>query len=165
MTLQDLNSMDQRELRELMFQCCGSKEWSKMMLIHFPAEDLVDLLESAEEVWSECSEEDWKEAFSHHPRIGDLDEVRKKYSTSPAANEQSAVAGAPEETLAALAAANAEYEKKFGYIFIVCATGKSAEEMLGLIHARMQHNPATELKVAADEQAKITRLRLEKLLA
>lgn len=157
--------MEQRELRDWLYQACGSKEWCKMMLIHFPAEDLVDLLESAEEVWEECSEEDWKEAFAQHPRIGDLETVKKKFATSPAANEQASVAEAPEEVLQALAEANEAYEKKFGYIFIVCASGKSPEEMLGLIHARMQNSPGEEIRNAADEQLRITRLRLERMLS
>lgn len=132
----------------------------------FPADDLVELLEDAEEVWYECSEDDWKEAFSHHPRIGDTESLEKKFASTAAwaAGEQSAVKTASSETIKVLAEANRLYEEKFGYTFIVCATGKSAEEMLGLLHSRLQNNPQAEIKIAAEEQNKITQLRIQKLL-
>jgi 2-oxo-4-hydroxy-4-carboxy-5-ureidoimidazoline decarboxylase len=101
------------------------------------------------------------EAFGHHPRIGDRAALAAKFTSS--AKEQAGVAGAPEEVLGALEAANARYEAKFGHVFLVCATGKSAPEMLAILGARMLNDPATELRVAAAEHAKITRLRLEKL--
>lgn len=165
MTLHDLNTMDQRQLRDLLKTCCGSMEWAKMMLTHFPADDLVELLENAEEAWYDCSEDDWKEAFAQHPRIGDIETLEKKYAGSAEAGEQSGINSASRQTLEAMAASNQEYEKKFGYIFIVCATGKSAEEMLGILQSRLRNTPAEEIRIAADEQNKITRLRLEKLLA
>ena len=146
-------------------QCCSSTGWAKMMLTHFPVEDLVELLETSEEVWFECSEEDWKEAFSQHPRIGDMETLAKKYAGTAEAGEQSGVNAASAETLHALAACNQEYEAKFGYIFIVCATGKSAEEMLDVLQSRLRNTAAEEIKIAADEQNKITKLRLEKMLA
>ncbi len=164
MTIQDLNTMDQRKLREYLYECCGCTSWSKMMLTHFPAEDISELLENAKEAWYECSEDEWKEAFAQHPRIGDLKALEEKYSSTPAAGEQAAVMTAPPETLRELADANREYEDKFGYIFIVFASGKSPEEMLEIIRARMKNSPAVEIKVAADEQAKIMGMRLEKLL-
>jgi 2-oxo-4-hydroxy-4-carboxy-5-ureidoimidazoline decarboxylase len=164
MTLHDLNTMDQRKLRELLLQCCGSTGWAKMMLTHFPAEDLVDLEESAEEVWFECSEDDWREAFSKHPQIGDVETLRKKFEGSTEATEQSGINSASTQTLEALAEGNKAYEEKFGFTFIVCATGKSAEEMLGNLQSRLRNPPAEEIKIAADEQSKITKLRLEKLL-
>lgn len=164
MTIQDLNTMDQRKLREHLYECCGCTSWSKMMLTHFPAEDISELLENAKEVWYECSEDEWKEAFSQHPRIGDLKALEEKYSSTTAAGEQAAVLTAPPDTLRELVDANREYENKFGYIFIVCATGKSPEEMLEIIRARMNNSPAVEIKVAADEQAQIMMLRLKKLV-
>ena len=165
MTIHDLNSMDQRKLKELLVECCGSNGWAKMMLTHFPAEDLVDLLENAEEVWYECSEDEWKEAFAKHPRIGDLKTLEEKYADKSAAGEQASVLTAGPQTLEALAEANREYEEKFGYLFIVCASGRSAEEMLGMIHARLKNTAAAEIRIAADEQMKITRLRLQKILS
>jgi 2-oxo-4-hydroxy-4-carboxy-5-ureidoimidazoline decarboxylase len=166
MTLHELNTISQPELRVLLSKCCGSSSWVKMMMTFFPADDLVELLEDAEEVWYECSEDDWKEAFSHHPRIGDTESLEKKFASTAkwAAGEQSGVQTASSETIKALAEANRLYEEKFGYTFIVCATGKSAEEMLGLLHSRLQNNPQAEIKIAAEEQNKITQLRIQKLL-
>ena len=165
MTIADLNNMEQRKLRELLFGCCGSTGWSKMMLTHFPAEDLVDLLENAEEVWNECSEDEWKEAFAQHPRIGDLKALEEKFAGSDAAGEQASVMNASVATIQALAEANQEYEEKFGFIFIVFASGKSPEEMLGMIHSRLKNSKEAEIRIAADEQMKITRYRIEKLLS
>lgn len=135
------------------------------MLPFVPADDMVELLEDAEEQWWLCSEDDWKEAFRHHPKIGDLDSLRKKFSSDQwAAGEQGAVAAAAAATLEALAEGNRLYEEKFGYIFIVCASGKTAEEMLEMLKERLQNTPEEEIKIAADEQNKITKLRIEKLL-
>ncbi len=166
MNLHELNSLSQPQLKEELMKCCGSASWVKMMMTHFPADDLVELLEEAEEIWYECSEDDWKEAFAHHPEIGDVKSLEKKFASTSAwaAGEQGGVSQASQEVIAALAAANRLYREKFGYIFIVCATGKSAEEMLALLETRLQNNPAEEIQVAADEQNKITKLRLEKLL-
>jgi 2-oxo-4-hydroxy-4-carboxy-5-ureidoimidazoline decarboxylase len=120
---------------------------------------------AARDVWSALSREDWLEAFAHHPRIGDVDALRQRFPATHdlSTREQSGMSGAPEAVLAALADANRAYEEKFGYIFIVCATGKSADEMLALLEARLPNDEATELRIAAAEQAKITELRLERL--
>ncbi len=136
------------------------------MLPFIPADDLVELLEDAEEQWWKCNEDDWKEAFTHHPKIGDADSLSKKFASTAqwASGEQSSVSLASKETIEALAEGNRLYEEKFGYIFIVCATGKSAEEMLGLLHARLPNTAAEEILIAADEQNKITKLRIEKML-
>ncbi len=108
---------------------------------------------------------DWLEAFAAHPKIGDRDALRAKFAATAAwsAIEQAGVDGAPEEVLDALADANDRYHERFGYIFIVCATGKTAEEMLALIRERLSNDPEVELRTAAAEQAKIARIRLEKL--
>ena len=166
MTLHDLNTMDQRLLKEELMKCCGSTSWVKMMMTYFPADDLVELLEDAEEVWYELSKDDWKEAFSHHPRIGDLESLKQKFASTAewASGEQSGVNTASQQVLEALAEGNRLYEEKFGYIFIVCATGRSAEEMLEMLQLRLQNSPAEELEIAADEQNKITKLRIEKLV-
>ena len=136
------------------------------MLPFIPADDMIELLEDAEEEWNQCSEEDWKEAFSHHPKIGDVESLTKKFASTAqwASGEQSAVNVASKETIEALAEGNRLYEEKFGYIFIVCATGKSAEEMLMLLRSRLENKPEEEILIAADEQNKITKLRIEKLL-
>jgi 2-oxo-4-hydroxy-4-carboxy-5-ureidoimidazoline decarboxylase len=129
------------------------------------AEDLVNLEDLAEEKWYECTQADWKEAFQHHPKIGNIQSLKEKYSDTKewASNEQSGVEAANDNTLAALAEANEMYEKKFGYIFIVCATGKSAAQMLDILNSRLPNDEATEIQIAAEEQLKITKLRLEKL--
>ncbi|MBA4140179.1 MAG: 2-oxo-4-hydroxy-4-carboxy-5-ureidoimidazoline decarboxylase [Segetibacter sp.] len=165
MTIADFDHLPIDQKRELLQKCCGSKAWIDKMLVAPPAEDLVDLLETAEEKWYECSEKDWLEAFEHHPKIGDINSLKKKYSNTVAwaSNEQWGVNVASEEILHALAKGNDDYEKKFGYIFIVCATGKSAGEMLEILQSRLANNPDDEIKIAAEEQNKITKLRLEKL--
>ncbi len=165
MTIAEFDHMDIEKKKEILKQCCGSSAWVKKMLTIPPAEDLIDLFEDAEEKWYECSEEDWKEAFSHHPKIGDINSLREKFSTTAdfAEGEQSSVKEASKEVLQSLAEGNKAYEKKFGYIFIVAAAGKSAKEMLGMLTSRLSNNPEEEIKIAMEEQNKITRLRLEKL--
>lgn len=165
MSIAEFDHLDINEKKKLLQQCCGSIAWVNKMLTVFPVEDLVELLEFAEEKWYKCGEADWKEAFSHHPRIGDLNSLREKFNGTAhfAEGEQSSVKQASEQTLQALTEGNKLYEEKFGYIFIVYATGKSAEEMLGFLTARLQNAPEEEIKIAMDEQNKITKLRLEKL--
>lgn len=147
-------------------KCCGSSAWVQQMLAFVPADDMVELLEDAEEQWWKCSKDDWKEAFAHHPKIGDVESLKKKFASTAvwASGEQGGVQSASEETLKALADGNRLYEEKFGYIFIVCATGKSADEMLQLLQERLMNDPEQEIEIAADEQNKITKLRIEKLL-
>lgn len=166
MTLHELNTLPQQQLKEELNKCCGSSAWVNKMLPFFPADDMVELLEDAEEQWFLCSEADWKEAFAHHPRIGDIESSQKKFASTAewAAAEQSGVKTASQKTLEELSEANKKYEEKFGYVFIVCATGKSADEMLTLIETRLQNSPEVEIEIAADEQNKITKLRIEKLL-
>lgn len=166
MTLHEFNILPREQLIETLSKCCGSSAWVKRMLPFIPADDMVELLEDAEEQWWLCTEADWKDAFAQHPKIGDRKSLQKKFASTAAwaSDEQSGVDEAPTETIEALAEANRLYEQKFGYIFIVCATGKSAEEMLTLLQTRLQNSPEVEIEVAADEQQKITRLRIEKLL-
>ena len=125
------------------------------------------LFEAAHREWFALRPEDWLEAFAQHPRIGDRKQLRARFPATHelSASEQARVGGAPDNILDALAAANASYERRFGFIFIVCATGKSAGEILDLLHARLQNDPASELRVAASEQARITELRLRRLSA
>jgi len=166
MTLHDLNMLPKPQLRQELEKCCGSSAWVDKVMSFFPIDDLVELLDDAEDEWYKCSPEDWKEAFSHHPKIGDIDSLKKKFASTAnwAMGEQSGTSTASEETIKALAKGNKEYEEKFGYIFIVCATGKSADEMLAILNSRLPNDPKKEIEIAADEQNKITRLRLEKLL-
>jgi 2-oxo-4-hydroxy-4-carboxy-5-ureidoimidazoline decarboxylase len=131
-----------------------------------PFADRVQLLAFADALARDLSRADWLEAFSHHPRIGDVAALREKFAATAAwaSQEQRGAAAASDATLEALARGNRTYEERFGYIFIVCATGRSADEMLALLEARLHNDPADELGFAAAEQMKITRLRLEKLL-
>lgn len=164
MTIAEFDHLNVEEKKKLLYQCCGSTAWVNKMLTLPPAEDLVDLVEDAEECWYSVGETDWKEAFANHPKIGDLESLKKKFAHDQfAGGEQSGVSNASDQTLQALADGNKLYEEKFGYIFIVSAEGKSAIEMLGLLTARLQNKPQTEITIAMDEQNKITRLRLEKL--
>lgn len=166
MTLHDLNTLPKQQLKEELTRCCGSSAWVNKMLPFFPADDLVELLEDAEEQWWKCAEEDWKEAFAHHPKIGDIKSLQKKFASTAgwASGEQGGITTASQQTIEALAEGNKQYEEKFGYIFIVCATGKSADEMLAMLEIRLQNSPEVEIEIAADEQNKITKLRIEKLL-
>lgn len=166
MSIHELNHLPQDQLKEALFKCCGSTAWVKKMLTVFPVEDYVDLVEDAEEKWYECSEEDWKEAFTHHPKIGDIDSLKNKFASTAqwAGSEQSGVNIASEKILQQLAEGNRQYEEKFGYIFIVCATGKRADEMLAILESRLPNDPQREIEVAADQQMQITKIRLEKLL-
>jgi len=117
---------------------------------------------AAREIWFALTPDDWRAAFAHHPRIGDLDAMRQKFAATRAlsSREQAGVDDAPADVLAALLAANREYEDRFGYIFIVCATGRSANEMLEMLRARLRNAPGQEILVAAEEHARICELRL-----
>jgi len=164
MKISEFNLLDRKEKNILLKQCCGSKTWIDKMLEERLPEQREKLLKLAEQKWYDSSEEDWKEAFLHHPKIGDKEALRKKFSNDRfAGTEQSSVGTASDETLEALAKANKEYEEKFGYIFIVCATDKSANEMLDIIQSRLPNDPQKEIKIAMEEQNKITKLRLQKL--
>jgi 2-oxo-4-hydroxy-4-carboxy-5-ureidoimidazoline decarboxylase len=168
MTLDELNALPRPQLAEALRTCCGADAWVRGMLANFPVPDADSLMDEAKTVWFGLAEDDWREAFRHHPKIGqDVESLRQKFASTAqwAAGEQSGVQAASDDTLRALAAGNTAYEQKFGYIFIVFATGKTADEMLALLQARLLNKPEDELIAAAAEQDKITRLRLEKLLA
>ncbi len=167
MTIAEFDHLSEAEKREALLKCCGSEAWINKMLTVFPAEDLVDLMQHAEEKWQQCTEKDWLEAFAHHPKIGDVKTLKDKFASTAkwASSEQAGVDAATEEMMIDLAKGNKNYEQKFGFIFIVCATGKSASEMLELLKARLSNSPQHEIKIAAAEQNKITLLRLQKLFA
>ena len=135
------------------------------MLQRRPFGTLDAMVDASHEVWFSLTPADWQEAFADHPRIGDRDALKKKFAETRhlASREQSGVDGAADEVLDALARRNREYERTFGYIFIVCATGLTAAEMLARLQVRLANDPVTELRIAAQEQSKITDLRLKKL--
>lgn len=158
MTLEALNHLDRPALVTALQHCCGSSAWVGKMLDIFPLPDVQTLFDEASVTWRSCIEKDWLEAFSHHPRIG------VKTTNATAAAEQAGAKLASTDTLEALVDGNRRYEEKFGYIYIVCATGKSASEMLDILTRRLKNTPDEEIFIAMGEQEKITRIRLEKLL-
>jgi|SRR5947209_10810095 len=157
--------MSPDDARAALLRCCGSRRWADAMTARRPFASADDMLRAADAIWAGVDRADWLEAFAAHPRIGDLESLRKKFAATAdwARGEQAGVGGADEEMIRALAEGNREYEAKFGQIFIVCATGKTAAEMLGILRGRLANDAETELRIAAAEQAKISRLRLEKL--
>lgn len=157
-----LNVLPEPEVEERLLACCGSRTWAGRVARSRPFQVPRDLHAAAERAFDELGRDDWLEAFAAHPRIGERaagDSLESRWS----AQEQSGAGEASPEVLAELAEANRLYEQRFGHVFLVCATGKSAFEMLGLLGERLGNDPETELAVAAGEQRKITRLRLEKL--
>ena len=161
-----LNRLGEDEARAALAQCCGSGRWVSEMLARRPFAGREALLRTSDRVWWSLDERDWLEAFRSHPRIGEKKaeagqtERERRWS----AGEQAGMGTAAEQTRAAIADGNRQYEERFGYIYIVCASGRSADEMLQLLRERLGNCPETEIRVAAAEQARITRLRLEKLL-
>jgi len=145
------------EARSLLAGCCGSVRWADAMLARRPFGSMTALLEAAASIWRGLSEADWLEAFRHHPKIGD------RSAQGIAKQEQAGATSAPAAIVHQLAEANREYDARFGYIFIICATGKSAESMLGALRSRLRNDPQTEIRIAAEEQLKITQLRLKGL--
>ena len=139
-------------------RCCGSKRWAEAMAALQPFEDVGALMRAADRVWWSLGDADHLEAFGAHPKIGE------QSSSAWSQKEQAGAAGAQAQVLAELAEKNREYEAKHGFIFIVCASGRSADAMLADLRARLGTDRASELRTAAEEQAKITRLRLANLL-
>jgi OHCU decarboxylase len=159
------NGMNDDAARSALGNCCASSAWVDVMLARRPFADDAAVAATAASAAAGLGEADWLEAFAAHPMIGDVESLRQKYAATKAiaAGEQSAATGAAEATLAELAKLNREYHEKFGFIFIVFATGKSADEMLAILQERIGNSREQELKNAAAEQLKITLLRLAKL--
>jgi 2-oxo-4-hydroxy-4-carboxy-5-ureidoimidazoline decarboxylase len=153
------------DARALLRTCCGSRRWVERMLQRRPFWSEGALLDAARNEWWALDPDDWKEAFAAHPGIGDREALRSRFADTQhlASREQAGIDGAPEDVLAELAIANKRYEQLFGYIFIVCASGLTADAMLQMLQARLVNDPAAELKIAAGEQARITELRLKQL--
>lgn len=166
MTLAQLNTLSLADARHAFMQCCTSSAWVNAMADARPYVDTDALFAHADAVWQQLAEGDYLEAFEGHPKIGDISSLRAKYANTKAlaSGEQSSVNQASEQVLSALSQGNSEYEYKFGFIFIVCATGKSAAQMLALLQARLPNDRATELVNAVEEQRKIFHLRITKML-
>jgi len=165
MTLQEFNFLLPKQAKKELQKCCGSKNWTLEMMTYFPFKSKKQLLKRAEKIWNKCTEEDWREAFTHHPKIGDIESLAKKFANTKewAGNEQAGINAANDKILIALAKGNEAYEEKFGYIFIVCATGKTASEMLQMLQVRYLNTPDQEILIAKEEQNKITKIRINKL--
>jgi len=173
--LEHLNMLDPGAATREFLRCCGSTRWAQSMAAARPFSTVEQMAETADAIWSSLERTDWLEAFAAHPRIGaggsggpggpgTSGQSRMANGSDWSRQEQSGTQSANDEQRQRLAAGNREYEARFGYIFIVCATGKSAADMLVLLEHRLRNDRAQELRVAAGEQRKITRLRLTRLL-
>jgi len=159
MTLPELNALPRYRAEAEFIKCCASSAWVRTMAGRRPFANQERLLRAADEVWWRLGPPDWVEAFRAHPQIG------QHNAAGWPAQEQAGMQRAGVGVTMALEEANQEYLSKFGYIFIVCASGKSAEEMLSILRSRLPNTKEAEIRVAAEEQNKITCLRLRKLVA
>lgn len=166
MNLQCINSLDTDRAHHLFMQCCTSERWVEKMVAGRPYVDPNSLRETADQSWDQMREKDYLQAFDGHPKIGDVNSLKAKYANTKelASGEQSGANQANDQLIISLAEENRAYEEKYGFIFIVCATGKSAEDMLNLLRARLNNDRHRELEIASEEQRKIFHLRLEKIL-
>ena len=153
-----LNSLPPDAARAALARCCGAVRWVAAMLAARPFQSDTALLETAEHAWWDLRRGDWLEAFAQHPRVGG------RTADQWSRREQAGVDVATAATRMALAEGNRAYEKRFGHVFLICAAGRTADELLGELHGRLGNDPATELRIAAGEQAKIIQLRLGKLV-
>jgi len=161
-----LNSLTAEDAAKELRQCCGSRRWAEQISNDRPYSTLESLITHADRLWWSLTPDDWLEAFRSHPKIGEKKASHKVSAQSSqwSGQEQAGVSSASQDTVDSLESLNRAYEQKFGFIFIICATGKTSEEMLEALQDRLQHDSDTELRLAATEQAKITELRLKKLL-
>jgi OHCU decarboxylase len=164
--LEHLNLLSPDEARREFLKCCGSQNWARRMVDERPFVDLAELLSKADRIWWSLESADWLAAFRSHPKIGEQKAAEKvaEQARTWSEAEQAGTRDATQETVLALAEGNREYEKRFGYIFIVCASGKNADQMLAILRERLSNDPEKELHIAAEEQRRITHLRLKKLL-
>ena len=164
--LEALNSAEAADAVAALLQCCGSRRWAEGMAAARPFPDRETLLARADALWWSLSPSDWLEAFRSHPRIGEQSAAAGQTEREQrwSAGEQAGVRSAGESTREALLRANQAYEARFAYIHIVCASGRTAEEMLLQLEQRLENTPEAEIRVAAAEQARITRIRLERLI-
>lgn len=167
MILEELNKLTTTDASHTFMQCCTSSTWVKKMVKARPFSSALAIKKAANNAWQGLTEQDYFEAFEGHPKIGDVSSLRAKYANTKelAGNEQGLVKEANDDVLEVLSQGNSDYEEKFGFIFIVCATGKSAKQMSDLLQARLPNNKTQELVNAAEEQRKIFQLRIDKALA
>src|SRR5208283_3733608 len=160
------NGLSSNDADREILDCCGSSAWSRELVACRPFDDEQSLITASDKIWNRLPLQDWLEALSKHPRIGEqkAPQAASVQSATWSAQEQQGVSAEGEAIQSALADANREYERRFGRVFIVCATGKSAGEMLEILRNRLRNDDVTELRVAAEEQRRITNLRLKKWL-
>ncbi len=163
MTIARFDRLPDTEKQKLLFNCCGCTSWVRSMMEAFPVQDLADLLEHAEEKWYDCNPADWLEAFENHARLGDKEALQQEDLPSFSSSEQAKLLTSDENIVQSLMDANQTYEDTFGYMFISFAPGKSAEQLLAELQERLINDPREEIRIAADEQDKITKNRLKKL--
>ena len=161
-----INAIPSEQAQAEFLKCCGSKRWAARMSAERPFENIEEMVTTADRIWWTLDSSDWLEAFDSHPRIGEKKAAAPvaRESLSWSETEQSGTHDSTQQTMEELAELNRKYQEKFGFIYIICATGKSADEMLAILRDRLGNDPATELRSAATEQAKITTLRLNKLI-
>jgi OHCU decarboxylase len=165
MTLAEFNALTATQAESLLMDCCGATRWAASVASKRPYETVEALQRAADSIWWKLDRNDWLEAFGHHPQIGERPASGSGSAREWAEGEQAGARGISEDVKTRLARANRAYVDKFGFIYIICATGKSVEAMLALLNQRLQNDPASELSIAAEQQRQITRIRLEKLLA
>lgn len=174
MTIDQLNRLSEDDAFTLFEQCCGAYKWVERMVYARPFEDLNEVLETSDNVWADCDVDDYEEAFSFFPRVGHPEDLHQyknpvegldSYGRKWAVQELKALEGIAPEDLARLEKEGTAYEEKFGFLYVICAPGRSVAEMLDDLQARMGNDPKDEIEIAAAEQHKITQLRLKKLLA
>jgi len=165
-TLDSWNKASADDAIEAMIACCGARRWAAIMVASRPIESVEELMAAANSVWDTMEEPDWLQAFACHPRIGQRQAIHGSLKSAEwSQQEQSTTMAAQDSVLAELTHGNKEYEERFGFTYIVCATGKTAEEMLDLLNRRLDGDRATELRQAAEQQRLITQIRLRKWLA
>ncbi|WP_348264488.1 2-oxo-4-hydroxy-4-carboxy-5-ureidoimidazoline decarboxylase [Telmatobacter sp. DSM 110680] len=163
--LESWNQADEASATEAMLACCGAHRWAAQMIALRPIANIAALSEAADQIWAAMKEADWMEAFACHPRIGDRKVAPlSEKSTAWSLQEQVGTSGATNDVMRELANGNAKYEQRFGFIYIVCATGKTADEMLTILKRRLANDRVAELKEAAEQQRQITQIRLGKWL-
>ena len=164
-TLSSWNGASEGEALDAMIACCGARRWAEGMVASRPIASVYELSATADRIWGKMEEADWLEAFSCHPRIGEREGTHgSKKSVAWSRQEQSSADRAGGRVLAEIEDGNLLYEQRFGFTYIVCATGKSAEEMLTILNHRLDRDRAAELREAAEQQRQITQIRLGKWL-
>jgi 2-oxo-4-hydroxy-4-carboxy-5-ureidoimidazoline decarboxylase len=163
-TLAEFNALPTAQAESMLMDCCGCVRWAASVAARRPFANIDALHKAADSLWWNLERAGWLEAFSHHPQIGDKAVSGSESARQWAAGEQAGARVADDDVKARLARANRAYFEKFGYIYIVCATGKTAEGMLAILNQRLQNDPPSEISIAAEQQRLITRIRLDKLL-